>query len=84
VKATSEGWRYALEHPAEAAVVLDEYAPDNGLEFQQLAVRAVAPLVDTPQVPVGWIDAARWEQLMGEAFDPARPGFTMEFSAATP
>lgn len=84
VEATYQGWRYALEHPDEAAKVLNDLAPQNGLEFQQLAVRAVAPLVDTPQVPVGWIDAARWQQLMGEAYDPTRPGFTMEFSPVTP
>ena len=47
-------------------------------------MRAVAPLVDTPQVPVGWIDAARWQQLMGDAYDPADPGYTMQFSPATP
>ena len=58
------------------------WAPKNGLEFQKLAVRAVAPLVDTPQVPVGWIDSARWQQLMGDAFDPSHPGYTMQFSPA--
>jgi len=84
VEACFEGWRYALEHPDEAAEILTTWAPENGLEFQKLAVRAVAPLVDTPQVPVGWIDAAHWQQLMGDAFDPSRPGFTMRFSPANP
>ncbi len=84
VKATYEGWRYALEHPDEAAEVLDSWAPTNGLEFQKKAVRAVAPLVDTPQVPVGWIDGARWQQLVGAGFDPENPGFTMRFSPETP
>ncbi len=54
------------------------------MDFQKLAVRAVAPLVDTPQVPIGWIDAARWQQMMGDAYDSAQPGFTMQFSPATP
>ena len=84
VDATFKGWRYALEHPDEAAEVLDGLAPQNGLEFQKLAVRAVAPLVDTPQFPVGWIEAARWKQLMGDTFDQTRPGYTMEFSPAAP
>ncbi len=84
VKASYDGWRYALEHPDEAAEILNTWAPDYGLEFQRLAIRAVAPLVDTPQVPVGWIDAKRWKQLMGDAFDEARPGYTMQFSPATP
>jgi ABC-type nitrate/sulfonate/bicarbonate transport system substrate-binding protein len=84
VQASYDGWRYALEHQDEAAKILDTWAPENGLEFQRLAVHAVAPLVDTPQVPVGWIDDARWQQLMGAAFAADRPGYTMQFSPATP
>ncbi|MFH0916243.1 MAG: ABC transporter substrate-binding protein [bacterium] len=84
VQACYQGWRYALEHPDEAAGILAIWAPDNSLDFHKLAVRAVAPLVDTPQVPVGWIDSAHWQQLMGEAFDPSRPGYTMQFSPVTP
>jgi ABC-type nitrate/sulfonate/bicarbonate transport system substrate-binding protein len=84
VAASQRGWRYAVEHPDEAARILLKWAPDRGLEFQQLAVQAVAPLVDTPQVPIGWIDAARWRKLMGSGFDAARPGYTMKFSATQP
>ena len=82
VDASEQGWRYALEHPDEAAQILDHVAPGNGLEFQKLAMRAVGPLVDTPQAPVGWIDAARWQQLMGDVYPSDRPGFTMEFSGS--
>jgi ABC-type nitrate/sulfonate/bicarbonate transport system substrate-binding protein len=84
VKATEEGWRYAIENPDEAAQILTTWAKDTSVDFQKLAVRAVAPLVDTPQFPVGWIDSARWQQLMGEAYNPAHPGYTMEFSPVTP
>ncbi len=84
VKAGQEGWRYAVEHPDEAAEVLTQWAPDTSLAFQKLAVRAVGPLVDTPQAPIGWIDPARWQQMMGDAYDPGRPGFTMQFSSVTP
>lgn len=84
VEASYEGWRYALENPDQTAQILLEWAPEPGLEFQQLAVRAVAPLVDVPQVPVGWIDQARWQQLMGGEVSPERPGFTMRFLPASP
>jgi ABC-type nitrate/sulfonate/bicarbonate transport system substrate-binding protein len=80
VQASEQGWRYAVEHPDEAAQILLRWAPKPGLRFQKLAVRAVGPLVDTPQAPVGWIDAARWRQLMGGAYDPTSPGYTMRFS----
>jgi len=82
VRASERGWRYALEHPDEAATILLEWAPEPGLRFQKLAVRAIGPLVDVPQVPVGWIDASRWRQLMADDFDEARPGYSMRFSVA--
>ena len=81
VQASEQGWRYAVEHPDEAAHILLRWAPKPGLAFQQLAVRAVGPLVDTPQAPVGWIDGVRWRRLMGAAYDRQRPGYTMRFSA---
>ena len=84
VQASQQGWRYAVEHPDEAAQILLEWAPEPGLEFQKLAVRAVAPLVDAPQATIGWIDAERWRRLMGDDFDPAHPGFTTRFSASAP
>jgi hypothetical protein len=33
-------------------------------------------------VPIGWIDSARWQQLIGSGYDAAHPGFTMQFSPA--
>lgn len=83
-RASEQGWRYAIEHPDEAAQILTIWAKDTSLDFQKLAVRAVAPLVDTPQVPIGWIDGARWQQLMGDAYNSEHPGFTMQFSPDTP
>lgn len=82
VSASEQGWRYAIEHPDEAAQILTSWAKDTSLDFQKLAVRAVSPLIDTPQVPIGWIDAARWQQLMGETYNAQQPGFTMQFIPA--
>jgi NitT/TauT family transport system substrate-binding protein len=84
VAASQQGWRYAVEHPDEAARILLKWAPDQSQQFQVLAVEAVSPLVDTPQVPIGWIEEARWRKLMGSGFDPVHPGYTMRFSAARP
>jgi len=84
VKATYEGWRYALENQDETAEILAAWSPDFSLEFHRLALQAVTPLVDIAQVPVGWIDAARWQQLMGDDFHPDRPGYTVQFSPVVP
>ena len=74
VQASQQGWRYAVEHPDEAAQILLKWAPEPGLEFQKLAVRAVAPLVDTPQAAIGWIDAVRWQPAHGGRLRPRPPG----------
>ena len=79
VRASREGWRYAVEHPDEAASILLEWAPDPGLDFQKAAVRAVGPLVDAPQVPIGWIEEERWKMLMGSDYDAGNPGYTVRF-----
>ena len=84
VKASEQGWRYAIEHPDEAAQILTTWAKSTSVDFQKLAVRAVAPLVDTPQFPVGWIDSARWQRLMGALYSSDHPGFTMQFSPVAP
>jgi NitT/TauT family transport system substrate-binding protein len=84
VKASDQGWRYAIEHPDEAAQILTTWAKGTSVDFQKLAVRAVAPLVDTPQFPVGWIDSARWQQLMGASYNSDHPGFTTQFSPVAP
>ncbi len=79
VRACQKGWQYAVEHPDEAAEILAIWQPDKSYEFQQLAVRATIPLVDTPQAQIGWIEDARWKQLMGDAYSEEKPGYTMEY-----
>jgi ABC-type nitrate/sulfonate/bicarbonate transport system substrate-binding protein len=79
VRASQRGWRYAVENPDEAAEIMTVWQPRDNLEFQKLAVRALIPLVDIPQATVGWIDAARWELLMGPTYDVQNPGYTMQF-----
>jgi ABC-type nitrate/sulfonate/bicarbonate transport system substrate-binding protein len=79
VRASRRGWQYAVEHPDEAAEVIAQRRPEHSLEFHQIGMRALVPLVDTGQVPIGWIDADRWRMALGEAYDPKRPGYSMEF-----
>ena len=49
-----------------------------GLEFQKLAVRAVGPLVDTPQAPIGWIDARTLATADGVRLRSRPPGLHHE------
>lgn len=79
VRASQRGLQYAVEHPDEAAQVLNTRQPNDSLEYGKLSIRALIPLVDIPQAAIGWIDAARWEQLMGPSYNSQHPGFTMQF-----
>ena len=79
VRASWRGWRYAIEHPDEAAKIVLKWRPGESEEYYQQSIRALIPLVDTGQVPVGWIDAQRWQTTMGAAYNPQRPGYTMQF-----
>ncbi len=52
------------------------------LEYYREAWLATVPLVDTGQVPIGWIDESRWKretEAAGKVYDPAHPGFTTQF-----
>jgi ABC-type nitrate/sulfonate/bicarbonate transport system substrate-binding protein len=79
VRATLKGWRYAIEHPDEAGEIIAQWQPKLSLDFHKLSMRALIPLVDTGKHPIGWIDAQRWRTALGKEYDPARPGYTMQF-----
>lgn len=79
VRAARKGWKYALEHAEETAGILQGRQSGKSLEFLTLEVGALAPLVETGQVPIGWIDEAVWASLLGKSYRPERPGFTTEF-----
>ena len=79
VRASRRGWQYAVEHPDDAAEIITQWQPDPGLEFHQIGMRALVPLINTGHVPIGWIDAQRWQIALGEDYDPEQPGYTMEF-----
>ena len=51
-----------------------EWAPDAGPRVPAAGgPRRSAPLVDTPQAPIGWIDAARWQPADGGRVRPRPP-----------
>jgi len=79
VRALAAGWRYAARKPDEAAAIMAAWQPDRSPEFLSLAARSVAPLVVTGRVPIGWIDETTWKSLLGAAYSPDAPGFTLRF-----
>jgi len=85
VRASLRGWQYTIEHTDEAAEVLSKWEEGHDLTFYRAAEHALVPLIDTGQVPIGWIDAQRWQretETSGGKFNPAAPGYSMQFIKA--
>jgi ABC-type nitrate/sulfonate/bicarbonate transport system substrate-binding protein len=61
VRATLKGYQYAIEHPDEAAELALKYDESLDVTFQSATMRAEIPLIDTGDVPIGWMDAEVWQ-----------------------
>lgn len=62
VRASLRGWEYAIQNPDEAADILARWDEEHDVEFHRDAVHELVSLIDTGQVPIGWIDDARWQR----------------------
>lgn len=61
LRATLNGWRWAIENPALAAPLALEY--DSGLDVQHQVnmMLASVPLIHTGEGPIGWMEDAVWQ-----------------------
>ena len=78
VRASLRGWEYAIQNPQEAGAIVAGWVDQHDVEFYQAAVHELVPLVDTGQVPIGWIDDARWKRELGDNFDEAIPHYNLD------
>lgn len=60
LRATLNGWTYAVENPDAVARMVSKYNPDadNALEIEKM--RASLRLIDTGEDHIGWMKAERW------------------------
>ncbi len=80
VEATLQGWRYVLAHPDETADLLVRVAPQHSRLYYQLGLEYLRPLIDTGEVPLGWIDYTRWNTFLdGASLGENAPGYDMRF-----
>ena len=78
VRASLRGWEYAIQNPDEAANIIAAWDDEHDIGFHRAAIHELVPLIDTGQVPIGWIDAERWAREMGEYANKEQPHFNME------
>ncbi|MBI3002425.1 MAG: ABC transporter substrate-binding protein, partial [candidate division NC10 bacterium] len=69
LRATLQGWRYAIEHPDEATELTLRVEPKLVPEKQLAMLRASTPLIHTGQDPIGWMRAEIWQEAQGLLLD---------------
>ncbi len=62
LRATLQGWRYAIEHPDEATELTLRVEPKLVREKQLAMLRASTPLIHTGQDPIGWMRHEIWQE----------------------
>lgn len=63
VQATLDGWQYTLEHEDEAVDIVMHYAVNNNLAHERYALHTSLPLINTGDVPIGYMDEAGWNNV---------------------
>jgi len=61
LRATLEGWRYAIENPDEAVDIALQYDTKLDRNQQLLKMQAMLPLIHTGAIQLGWMQAEVWE-----------------------
>jgi NitT/TauT family transport system substrate-binding protein len=87
VRATLQGWTYAVEHPADMGPMVAKYTPDADVTLQNEQMTASLPLVNTGEDHIGWMKAETWsgmEKILLDGGAISAPldinqAFTMEF-----
>lgn len=61
LRATFKGYQYALENPDEVAALALQYDETLDLAYQQDAMKAQIPFIDTGNAPIGSMDESVWQ-----------------------
>lgn len=61
VRATLNGYQYAIENPVEAARICRIFDNTLDLGLQTEMIRSQIPLIDTGYSPLGWMEDAVWQ-----------------------
>jgi ABC-type nitrate/sulfonate/bicarbonate transport system substrate-binding protein len=61
LRATIEGWQYAIQNEEEAVGIVLEYATDRTRSHEAYMLRQSIPLIHTGGSPIGWMEMDRWQ-----------------------
>jgi len=60
--ATLKGWAHVIRNPEDGLEDTMKYTPGEDRAFQAAFLRRMIPYVHTGEVPIGWMEAGRWEE----------------------
>ncbi len=87
LRATLEGWEYAIENEEEAVDMTLQYATDRTKSHEMYLLENSIPLIHTGDTPVGWMNEIEWKQVQNILLDQGLldeevnvgEAYTMEF-----
>ena len=71
LRATLDGWRWAIENPELAAVLALKYDPALNADLQIAQMLAGIPLIHTGEDQIGWMRSDVWQGMIGWLRDQA-------------
>jgi NitT/TauT family transport system substrate-binding protein len=63
LRATLEGWRYAIENQEEAVDMTLQYDAELGKDRQERMMQAQIPLIHTGDSEIGWMEDSVWQEM---------------------
>lgn len=61
LRATMNGWRYAIENPAKAASLVEAYNPEADIAYETETLIASVPFIHTGEDQIGWMREGVWQ-----------------------
>jgi ABC-type nitrate/sulfonate/bicarbonate transport system substrate-binding protein len=60
LRATLDGWRYAVENPADTGPMVGKVSPNADPELQVAQMTSSIPFIQTGEDQIGWMKAEVW------------------------
>lgn len=87
VRATLDGWQYAIENVEEAANISMKYATSSINSHELYMLNTSIPLINDGESPLGWMEKNKWSQVASILFEQnisskmidVSGAYTMEF-----
>ncbi len=61
LRATLQGWTYAIEHPEDMGALVLQYDPQADVALETTKMTDSVPLIHTGEDHIGWMRADRWQ-----------------------